>query len=48
MRARGVKELTVLGGPTSRLLSVIAGACAATRREHVDAQISRRDDGLAL
>jgi [protein-PII] uridylyltransferase len=46
--ARGVTELTVLAPDHPRLLSVIAGACAATGANIVDAQIFTTTDGLAL
>ena len=45
---RGVTELTVLAPDHPRLLSVIAGACAAAGANIVDAQISTTTDGLAL
>src|SRR3954451_10866779 len=46
--ARGVTELTVLAPDHPRLLSVIAGACAAAGSNIVDAQIFTTTDGLAL
>ncbi|HEY0567558.1 MAG TPA: [protein-PII] uridylyltransferase, partial [Xanthobacteraceae bacterium] len=46
--ARGVTELTVLAPDHPRLLSVIAGACAAMSANIVDAQIYTTTDGLAL
>jgi len=46
--ARGVTELTVLAPDHPRLLSVIAGACAAGGANIVDAQIFTTTDGLAL
>src|SRR5258707_1751009 len=46
--ARGVTELTVLAPDHPRLLSVIAGACAAAGANIVDAQIYTTTDGLAL
>src|SRR4051812_39201505 len=46
--ARGVTELTVLAHDHPRLLSVIAGACAAAGANIVDAQIFTTTDGLAL
>jgi [protein-PII] uridylyltransferase len=46
--ARGVTELTVLTPDHPWLLSVIAGACAATGANIVDAQIYTTTDGLAL
>src|SRR5262249_672070 len=47
-RARGVTELTVLAPDHPWLLSVIAGACAMTGANIVDAQIFTTTDGLAL
>jgi [protein-PII] uridylyltransferase len=46
--ARGVTELTVQAPDHPRLLSVIAGACAAAGANIVDAQIFTTTDGLAL
>jgi [protein-PII] uridylyltransferase len=46
--ARGVTELTVLAPDHPRLLSVIAGACATTGANIVDAQIYTTTDGFAL
>jgi [protein-PII] uridylyltransferase len=46
--ARAVTELTVLAPDHPRLLSVIAGACAAMSANIVDAQIYTTTDGLAL
>ncbi|WP_127091875.1 [protein-PII] uridylyltransferase [Aquabacter cavernae] len=46
--ARGITELTVLAPDHPKLLAVIAGACAATGANIVDAQISTTTDGLAL
>ncbi len=46
--ARGVTELTVLAPDHPRLLSTIAGACAAAGANIVDAQIFTTTDGLAL
>jgi [protein-PII] uridylyltransferase len=46
--ARGVTELTVLAPDHPRLLSTIAGACAATGANIVDAQIFTTTDGRAL
>src|SRR3954449_2306558 len=46
--ARGVTELTVMASDHPRLLSVIAGACAAAGANIVDAQIFTTTDGLAL
>ncbi len=45
---RGVTELTVVAPDHPRLLSIIAGACAATGANIVDAQIFTTTDGLAL
>jgi [protein-PII] uridylyltransferase len=45
---RGVTELTILAPDHPRLLSVIAGACAAAGGNIVDAQIFTTTDGLAL
>ena len=45
---RGVTEITVGAHDHPRLLSVIAGACAAARANIVDAQIFTTTDGLAL
>jgi [protein-PII] uridylyltransferase len=46
--ARAVTELTVLAPDHPRLLSVIAGACAASGANIVDAQIFTTTDGRAL
>src|SRR6202030_2186462 len=46
--ARGVIELTVFAPDHPWLLSVIAGACAMTGANIVDAQIFTTTDGLAL
>jgi [protein-PII] uridylyltransferase len=46
--ARGVTELTVIAPDHPRLLSIIAGACAAAQSNIVDAQIYTTTDGLAL
>ncbi|NWG22972.1 MAG: [protein-PII] uridylyltransferase [Pseudorhodoplanes sp.] len=46
--ARGVTELTVIAPDHPRLLSIIAGACAASGANIVDAQIYTTTDGLAL
>ena len=46
--ARGVTELTVIAPDHPRLLSIIAGACAAAGGNIVDAQIYTTTDGLAL
>jgi [protein-PII] uridylyltransferase len=45
---RGVTELTVIAPDHPRLLSIVAGACAATGANIVDAQIYTTNDGLAL
>ncbi len=45
---RGVTEITVLAPDHPRLLSTIAGACAAAGANIVDAQIFTTTDGLAL
>ncbi len=45
---RAVTELTVVAPDHPRLLSVIAGACAAAGANIVDAQIYTTNDGLAL
>ena len=46
--ARGVTELTVIAPDHPRLLSIIAGACAAAGADIVDAQAFTTTDGLAL
>jgi [protein-PII] uridylyltransferase len=46
--ARGVTEMTVIAPDHPRLLSIIAGACAAGGGNIVDAQIYTTTDGLAL
>ncbi|MBI3274366.1 MAG: [protein-PII] uridylyltransferase, partial [Methylocystis sp.] len=46
--ARGVTELTVIAQDHRRLLSTIAGACAASGANIVDAHIFTTADGLAL
>ena len=46
--ARGVTELTIFTPDHPWLLSVIAGACALTGANIVDAQIYTTTDGLAL
>ncbi len=46
--ARGVTELTVVAPDHPRLLSIIAGACAASGANIVDAQVFTTADGLAL
>ncbi len=45
---RGVTELTIVAADHPRLLSIIAGACAASGANIVDAQIFTTTDGLAL
>jgi [protein-PII] uridylyltransferase len=45
---RGVTELTVIAPDHPRLLSIIAGACAASGANIVDAQVFTTTDGLAL
>lgn len=45
---RGVTELTVVAPDHPRLLSIVAGACAASGANIVDAQIYTTTDGLAL
>ncbi|MGE0060603.1 MAG: [protein-PII] uridylyltransferase [Xanthobacteraceae bacterium] len=45
---RGITELTILTPDHPRLLSIVAGACAATGANIVDAQIYTTTDGLAL
>jgi [protein-PII] uridylyltransferase len=45
---RSVTELTVIAPDHPRLLSIIAGACAAAGANIVDAQIFTTTDGLAL
>jgi [protein-PII] uridylyltransferase len=47
-RERGVTELTVIAPDHARLLSVIAGACAASGANIVDAQIFTTADGMAV
>ncbi len=46
--ARGVTELTVIAPDHPKLLSIIAGACAAAGANIVDSQIYTTTDGLAL
>jgi [protein-PII] uridylyltransferase len=46
--ARAATELTVLAPDHPRLLSYLAGACAATGANIVDAQIYTTTDGMAL
>ncbi|WP_020177440.1 [protein-PII] uridylyltransferase [Methylopila sp. M107] len=45
---RGVTELTVLAPDHPRLLAIIAGACAASGANIVDAHINTTTDGFAL
>ncbi|WP_407070195.1 [protein-PII] uridylyltransferase [Methylocella sp.] len=45
---RGVTSLTVIAPDTPRLLSVVAGACAACAANIVDAQVFTTTDGMAL
>ena len=45
---RGITELTVIAPDHPRLLSIIAGACAAAAADIVDAQVFTTTDGLAL
>jgi [protein-PII] uridylyltransferase len=45
---RGVTEITVIAPDHPRLLTIIAGACAASGANIVDAQIFTTTDGLAL
>ena len=45
---RGVTELTIIAPDHPRLLSIIAGACAAAGGNIVDAQIFTTTDGFAL
>jgi len=47
-RARGAVELTVVAPDNPRLLSIIAGGCAASGANIVDAHIFTTVDGLAL
>jgi [protein-PII] uridylyltransferase len=47
-RARGAVELTVIAPDHRRLLSIIAGGCAASGANIVDAHIFTTVDGLAL
>ncbi len=47
-RERGVTELTVIAPDHARLLSIIAGACAASGANIVDAQIFTTADGMAV
>ena len=46
--SRGITEITVIAPDHPRLLSIIAGACAAAAADIVDAQIFTTTDGLAL
>ena len=46
--ARGITEITVIAPDHPRLLSIIAGACAAAGADIVDAQVFTTADGLAL
>ena len=46
--SRGVTELTVVAPDHPRLLAIIAGACAASNANIVDAQVFTTTDGLAL
>jgi len=46
--ARGVTELTVIAPDHPRLLSIIAGACAASGANIVDAQVFTTVDGMAV
>ena len=46
--SRGITEITVIAPDHPRLLSIIAGACAAAGADIVDAQIFTTTDGLAL
>jgi [protein-PII] uridylyltransferase len=45
---RGITELTVVAPDHTRLLSIIAGACAVSGANIVDAQVFTTADGLAL
>ncbi|PNG26479.1 [protein-PII] uridylyltransferase [Methylocella silvestris] len=45
---RGVTELTVIAPDSPHLLSIIAGACAASSANIVDAQVFTTTDGMAL
>ena len=47
-KSRGVTEITVIAPDHPRLLSIIAGACAAAAADIVDAQVFTTRDGLAL
>lgn len=46
--SRGITEITVIAPDHPRLLSIIAGACAAAAADIVDAQVFTTTDGLAL
>jgi [protein-PII] uridylyltransferase len=46
--ARGVTEITLIAIDHPRLLSIVAGACAAAGANIVDAQIFTTTDGIAL
>ncbi len=46
--SRGITEITVIAPDHPRLLSIIAGACAAAGADIVDAHIFTTTDGLAL
>ena len=46
--ARGITELTIIAPDHPRLLSIIAGACAAAAADIVDAQVFTTTDGMAL
>jgi [protein-PII] uridylyltransferase len=45
---RGVTELTIIAPDHARLLSIVAGACAASGANIVDAQVFTTADGMAL
>ncbi|QBR72922.1 [protein-PII] uridylyltransferase [Beijerinckiaceae bacterium] len=47
-RERGVTELTIIAPDHARLLSIVAGACASSSANIVDAQVFTTTDGLAL
>jgi [protein-PII] uridylyltransferase len=47
-RDRGITELTIIAPDHARLLSTVAGACAATDANIVDAQVFTTADGMAL
>ena len=46
--SRGITEITVIAPDHPRLLSTIAGACAAAGADIVDAEVFTTTDGLAL